>query len=113
MIKAIEDKIFVEVMKRKVSTGGIILPDGAQDPQAYGRVISIGETATDKGIKVGDVVVCHIRGGMDSVIGYKLFKILKLEEVYGTLTDKETLKSLEEIELKPTKGNEKSKIIKL
>ncbi|HUU87209.1 MAG TPA: hypothetical protein VMX17_05580 [Candidatus Glassbacteria bacterium] len=113
MIKAIEDKIFVEVLKRKVSTGGIILPEGAQDPQTYGRVISLGKTATDKGIKIGDIVVCHVRGGMDSVIGYKLFKILKLDEVYGTLEDKETLKSLEEIELKPSKGPEKSKIIKL
>lgn len=113
MIKAIEDKIVVEVLKRKVSAGGIILPEGAQDPQTYGRVISVGEKAANKGIKKDDVLVCHVRGGMDSVIGYKLLKILKLDEVYGLLEDEETLNALEEIELQPAKAAEKNKIIQI
>ena len=49
---------------------------------------------------------------MDSVIGYKLLKVLKLDEVYGLLTDEETLNALEEVELQPSK-KEQSKLIKL
>lgn len=113
MIKAVEDKIVVEVLRREVTAGGIILPDGVQDPQSYGRVLSVGDKAADKGIQVGDILVCHVRGGMDSVIGYKLLKILKLDEVYGILEDEETLKALEEIKLQPAKAADKSKIIKL
>ena len=113
MINAIEDKILVEVLRREVSAGGIILPEGAQDPQTYGKVLSIGPGAQDKGFKKGDILVCHVRGGMDSIIGYKLLKILKLDEVYGVLTDKVTLNALEKIELQPEKTVEKSKLIKL
>ena len=113
MIKAIEDKVVVEMLRREVSAGGIILPEGAQDPQTYGKVLSVGPLAADKGIKEGDILVCHVRGGMDSVIGYKLLKILKLDEIYGLLEDEETLGALEEIELQPAKAADKSKIIKL
>jgi len=113
MIKAIEDKVVVEILRREVSAGGIILPEGAQDPQTYGKVLSVGPLAEAKGIKEDDILVCHVRGGMDSVIGYKLLKILKLDEIYGLLTDEETLGALEEIELQPEKAQEKSKLIKL
>ena len=47
MIRAVEDKIVTLLMRRTKSTGGIILPDTTQEPQAYGKVISVGE----KGIK--------------------------------------------------------------
>jgi len=113
MIKAIEDKVVVETLRREVSAGGIILPEGAQDPQSYGKVLSVGPLAADKGIKEGDILVCHVRGGMDSVIGYKLLKVLKLDEIYGILTDEETLGALEEIELQPSKKSEKGNLIKL
>ncbi len=113
MIKAIEDKIVVETLRREVTAGGIILPEGAQDPQSYGKVLSVGPLAAEKGIKEGDVLVCHVRGGMDSIIGYKLLKVLKLDEVYGLLTDEVTLNALEEIELQPAKVAEKSNLIKL
>ena len=113
MIKAIEDKIIVETLRRKMTAGGIVLPEGAQDPQAYGKVMSVGPDAKDSGINEGDIIVAHVRGGMDSVIGYKLIKVLKLDEIYGILTDEETLNALEEVELQPSKAEEKSKIIKL
>jgi co-chaperonin GroES (HSP10) len=103
MIKAVEDKIVVVLLKRTQSKGGIVIPDTVTDPQAYGKVISLGEKAKDAGIKEGDVIVSHIRGGMDSVIGHSFVKVLKLDEVYGLLTDEDTLKALEEIELQESK----------
>ena len=110
MIRAVEDKIVTLLMRRTKSTGGIILPDTTQEPQAYGKVISVGDNA--KGvINEGDIIVSHIRGGMDSVIGNKFVKVLKLEEVYGVLTDEETLSALELIELQASKPQEKSTII--
>lgn len=99
MIKAVEDKIVVVLLKRVKSKGGIVIPDTVADPQAYGRVISLGEKAQQAGINEGDIIVSHIRGGMDSVIGRTFVKILKLDEVYGLLTDEDTLRELEEIEL--------------
>jgi len=99
MIHAIEDKIVTTLMKRTKSVGGIILPETSQEPQAYGKVISVGDKAADKGIKEGDIIVSHIRSGMDSVIGNKFIKVLKVDEVYGILTDEETLGALETIEL--------------
>lgn len=102
MIKAIEDKIVTTLMKRTKSVGGIILPETSQEPQAYGKVLSVGDKAASKGIKEGDIIVSHIRAGMDSVIGNSFIKVLKLDEVYGVLTDEETLEALETIELQST-----------
>lgn len=113
MIQAIEDKVIVETLRREVSAGGIIMPEGAQDPQAYGKVISVGPDAANKGFKEGDIIVSHVRGGMDSVIGYKLLKVLKIDEIYGILTDEETLSALKEIKLQPEKKENDSKLIKL
>lgn len=110
MINAVEDKIVVKLLKRTKSVGGIILPETAVEPQAFGKVISIGNKVEGK-IAVGQIIVSHIRGGMDAVIGNKFIKILKLEEVYGILTDKETLDVLEDIELQSPK-TDPSRIIK-
>lgn len=111
MIKAVEDKVVVVLLKRTKSTGGIILPETFQEPQAYGRVISVGEKAANKGIKEGDILVSHIRGGMDLVFDLKLVKVLKLDEIYGLLTDETTLEALEDLTLEQSK--EPSKLVKL
>ena len=108
MIKAVEDKIVTLLMKRTKSVGGIILPETTQEPQAYGRVISVGDKAKSV-IKEGDIIVSHIRSGMDSVIGNKFVKVLKLDEVYGVLTDEETLGALELIELQSSKMSTEQK----
>jgi len=95
MIKAIEDKLVTILMRRTKSSGGLHLPETASDPQSYCKVISIGEKAKNAGIKEGDIVVAHIRAGMDSVIGKSLLKVLKVDEVYGILEDKEVIEALE------------------
>jgi len=95
------------MLKRSKTSGGIIIPDAVNEPHAFCKVISIGEDVTR--VKVGDVIVSHIRGGMDTVINYQIMKVLKEEEIYGFLTDEETLKALEAIKLEEPK--EPSKII--
>jgi co-chaperonin GroES (HSP10) len=114
MIRAIGDKIVVEELKRTQSKGGIIFPENAGEPQAYGKVLSIGEDVEN--IKVGDVIVCHPQGGQASLIGKTLLRILMYKEVYGILEDPDTIDSLAEMEIAgSTEGQptvkEKSNII--
>ena len=85
MIKAIEDKIIVEFLRTTKTETGLIIPDVAQDPQGYGKVLSVGEQV--KNIKVGDTLVFHMRAGMDLILNKKVQKCLKSEEVYGILED--------------------------
>ena len=92
MIKAINDHVVVEELKRTKTKGGIILPDKAEDPQGYGKVLSVGEEV--KNTKEGDIIVFHNRGGQAALIGNKFLRILKNNEIYGILEDKQTLEVL-------------------
>ena len=85
MIKAIGDKIIVELMRRVQTKGGIIIPDAVGEPQGYGLVQSLGEDVEN--LKIGDVLVFHPRAGMDMLLGKKILKTLKYEEVYGILDE--------------------------
>lgn len=97
MIKAVNDKIVVEELKRTKTEGGIIIPEGSGDPQAYGKVLSLGEDI--KTLKVGDIIVFHNHGGQAGLIGKSLLRILKYEEIYGILEHEETIKSLVHLEI--------------
>ena len=97
MIQAVNDKVVVEEMKRTQTKGGIIFPEGAGDPQGYGMVISVGENV--EGIKEGNILVFHQHAGQSALIGRKLLRVLKDEEVYGILNDKDTVESLVEMEI--------------
>jgi len=96
MIKAVDDKIVVLLMRRGQSQGGIVIPTNVADPQAYGRVMSKGENVPDT-IKVDDILVMHLNAGMDMVMERNLMRTLKYEEVYGVLEDKDFIKNLEEM----------------
>ena len=105
MIKAIKDKVVARLLTRKETASGIIIPNSVQEPQAFCEVISVGEDVLS--VKTGEIVVAHMRGGMDVLIDKEIIKVLKEDEVYGILTDKPTIKTLKQTELK-----EESKIIK-
>lgn len=98
MIKAINNKIIVEYLKPNMTTSGLIIPEGAQEPQGYGKVLSYGEEI--KNMKKGIILVFHARAGMDMILGSKVYKCVNAEEVYGELTDKKILKTLEPLDLK-------------
>lgn len=88
MIKAVDDKIIVDVMKPSKTKGGLVLPVSSNQPQSYGKVNSVGETITT--IKIGQILVFHPKAGLDMVISDRLLKVLKYGEVYGILQDPET-----------------------
>jgi co-chaperonin GroES (HSP10) len=97
------------MLKRERTKSGLIIPDAVQEPQAFCRVTSVGEDVSN--IKEGDVIVCHIRGGMDVVLDKQIIKVLKNDEIYGQLTDQDTIDSLAVIELERSKPKEQSRII--
>ena len=84
-VKAVKDKVVVEVLKSEEKTeGGIIVPATAEkDPQGYGRVISVGEEVTT--IKEGDIVLFAKFGGQDILLDRQVMKVLMYNEVYGIL----------------------------
>jgi len=84
-------------MRRAQTAGGIVIPGNVPDPQAYGKVMSIGEFLTETPIKEGDIVVMHLNAGMDMVMERNLMRTVKYEEIYGILEDKDFAKNLEEM----------------
>jgi co-chaperonin GroES (HSP10) len=88
MIKAVDDKIIVDVMRPSKTKGGLLLPSTSSEPQSYGKVNSVGDAITT--IKLGQILVFHPKAGMDMVIGERLLKVLKYGEIYGILQDKDT-----------------------
>ena len=105
MIKAIKDKVVVTELKRSQTSAGILIPSTAIEPQAYGKILSIGDELTEKPIKVGDIIVYHKMGGQAISMSNKMLCCVPYPEIYGILEDETLLSELEEIELtaiKPT-----------
>jgi len=86
MIDAVGDNVIVEVLKDENKTeGGILVPETTQQPQARGKVLSVGELITT--IKSGNIIMCHRAGGQDVLYKGKLYKVLKYGEVYGIVRE--------------------------
>ena len=98
MIKAIVDKIVVQEMKREKSKGGLIIPDSVQEPQAFGRVVSIGE-GVEAPIELDQVLVFHSNGGMTMLIEGKFYRVLMEGEVYGIIESDEIIEQLSLLEM--------------
>jgi len=82
-------------MRPTKTISGLVLPESS-DPQGYGRVLSCGDLVTEgTNIKEGDLLIFHPRAGMDIVMNKRILKVLKFEELYGILTDEDTIETLE------------------
>lgn len=101
MIKAIEDKVIVTELKRSQTSAGILIPSTAIEPQAYGKILSIGEKVAKKALKEGDIIVYHKMGGQAISMNNKILCCVAYPEIYGILEDKNTLSELEEISISP------------
>lgn len=87
-------------MRKTSTSAGLLIPDMAQDPQGYGKVISIGDLVENTNVKIGDILVFHTRAGMDMIHAKKVLKCLKYEEVYGIIHDDDLVSRLECLEFK-------------
>lgn len=59
MVKAILDRVFIRLEKKdKVTEGGILLTDNAEEERTIGIVESVGEKV--QSVKAGDKVLFHV-----------------------------------------------------
>ncbi|WP_165379541.1 co-chaperone GroES [Rickettsiales endosymbiont of Peranema trichophorum] len=88
-IKPLQDRVLVERKEEEhKSTGGIIIPDTAQEKPMQGKVIAVGAgTKDDKGqvhpleVKVGDVILFAKWGGTEIKIDGKEYLIMKESDI--------------------------------
>jgi co-chaperonin GroES (HSP10) len=86
-MKAINVKVIVEeqTLVEKTTEGGIFLPENREEPQKYGRVISVGPDV--KSIAVGNIIVFHRSLGMAMMMEGKVYRVLNEPEVYCILEE--------------------------
>lgn len=125
MIKALVDKVIVQEMNITKSKGGLIIPDSVQQPQSFGKVMSIGSKVESK-INVGDILVFHVSGGMAMIVEGKVLRCLMEAEIYGLVESEEIIEQLSLCEVKQSdldtidaamndakKGAEQSRIVRV
>ena len=86
---AVNDHVIVEILQEieEITDAGIVIPESiVKKPQGYGKIISIG-SQVNIALNIGDTIIFHKQGGMDVMIGNKIFKVLKQPEVYAKLLD--------------------------
>ncbi len=90
-VKPLADRVVVEpAPAEEVSTGGIILPDTAQEKPQEGKVVAVGGGAkTEDGkiipmdVKIGDKVLFGKWSGTEVKIDGKEYSIMKESDVMG------------------------------
>ena len=90
LLQGVKDKIVVEVITgEQVTEGGIVIPEGfKKEPQAYGRIISVGKEVGDE-IKVGGVILFAEFGGQTILLNNRAYRVLLYNEIYGILVDED------------------------
>jgi len=105
MVKAVGDNVIVRVLVRDRTTSGIVIPTNVQEPQSYGRVLSVGENVKHVSVKEGDIIVCHLNAGQLMVFDNEILRVVKDGEIYGVLEDESIIKTLKDQDLRSGKEN--------
>lgn len=98
-IKPLHDRLVVEAAtKEEKSSGGILLPDAAQEKPLKGTVLAVGPGKTlDSGkvspvdVKVGETVLYGKYGGTEVTVDGKDYVILRAEDVLAVVTGEPAL----------------------
>lgn len=93
-LKPLHDRIAISALPtEEKTTGGIIIPDTAQEKPMQGEVVAVGSGARDKDgkiipmeVKVGDVVMYGKWGGTEVKLNGKDLIIMKESDVIGIIT---------------------------
>lgn len=82
-IVAINDHVIGKEIIKTETESGIIIPENAAPttPQLECEVVSVGETVET--IQRGDIIYCHQQGGQALLIEGKMYRVLKIGEIYG------------------------------
>jgi chaperonin GroES len=92
--KPLHDRVAIQAMKsEEKTTGGIIIPDNAQEKPMQGKVIAVGGGAKDVNgkiipmeVKVGDVVIYGKWGGTEIKVNGQELVIMKESDIIGILS---------------------------
>ena len=88
-LRPLADRVLAKRAKEKETTsGGIILPESAQQKQEMGEIIAVGPGKKDKdgklieiAVKVGDTVMWDKYGGQEITIDEEEFTIVKADDL--------------------------------
>ena len=88
-LRPLDDRVVVQPLDaEEVTSGGIVLPDAAQEKPQRGRVVAVGEgKLLDSGnrgelsVSVGDEVIFGKYGGSDVEVGGEEVKILRESDI--------------------------------
>lgn len=91
--KPLHDRVAIKpIAHDEKTTGGIIIPDTAQEKPMKGEVIAVGTGARDHngniipmGVKVGDKVLYGKWGGTEVKVGANDFIIMKETDIMGII----------------------------
>lgn len=94
-IRPLADRVLVKKEKQEEkTTGGIILPDSAQQKQDMGKVIAVGPGKQDKEgsilempVKVGDKIMWDKYGGQELSVDDEEFIIVKASDIIAIITE--------------------------
>jgi co-chaperonin GroES (HSP10) len=87
---AVNDKVIVEkiIEVDQMTPGGLYIPNNVEkEPQAYGKVVSVGPEVKDKSIKEGSIIIAAKFGGMAIILDNKTYVVYMDKEVYGVITE--------------------------
>lgn len=92
-LKPLHDRVIVKAAgKEQVSSGGIILPDSAQEKPQRGEVLAVGPgKRLDSGqlapvdVKVGDVVLYGKYSGTEVTVSGEDYIILRADDILGVV----------------------------
>jgi chaperonin GroES len=95
-IEPVGKHLFVKRLEAKtISSGGILLPDDAQEKPQYGKVLAIGQSV-DPIYGVGAIVVFGKYAGADvDVLEKEPLVMLEKDEVIGVVRSPQLIKDLE------------------
>lgn len=93
--RPLHDRIAIQaIAAQEKTTGGIIIPDNAQEKSMKGKVVAVGNGARDVNgsiipleVKVGDVVMYGKWGGTEIKIDGQELVIMKESDVVGILSN--------------------------
>ena len=89
--RPLHDRVLIKVLESEEKTsGGIIIPDTAQEKPQEGEVVAVGPGATNEAgklapmdVKVGDVVLFGKWSGTEVKIDGKEYSIMKESDIMG------------------------------
>src|SRR4051794_12892570 len=93
--RPLHDRVVVErVTAEEKTSGGIIIPDSAQEKPQQGKIVAVGPGGRDEtgklipiDVKAGDLVLFGKWSGTEVKIDGKEYLIMKENDIMGVLTD--------------------------